>query len=408
MANYLTYNNTVALLQNMATAHYQINQFGYGDPSEIDTEKQIMYPLFWVIPIETTIGENTIKHTFDFIVADLVDKDEANELEVLSDSQSILADFVKAFRMGGDDFSYNLVGEPVLTPFTEFLQDDDSGHQMRVTLEFDFNNSQCNLPMDAFTLPGPTFAGTAYVSPSLSVEQLSDTTITNPINGQVLMYQNGIWINGTVSSTDYYVTGGTFNSGTITLTRNDGGTVEVSGISSTDYYVTGGTFNTGTITLTRNDGGQVAISGISSSDYYVTGGTYSNGITTLVRNDGNTVIITGYQTPPSTSALTITSTTDINGVNLNNINYTGTTNLSAITFTYSNIVDGAQVDLDLLKTVSGSTLLTYPSGTIVSYSSAANVTGNTATIISTSSGRFNITHKRYGNIYKVWISQDVL
>jgi hypothetical protein len=72
----------------------------------------------------------------------------------------------------------------------------------------------------------------------------------------------------TVTDTNNYTTGVTFNTGdgVLTFTRNDGGTYTVDldgryGTSSTDYYTTGATFNTsnGVITYTRNDGGTYTV-----------------------------------------------------------------------------------------------------------------------------------------------------
>jgi hypothetical protein len=72
----------------------------------------------------------------------------------------------------------------------------------------------------------------------------------------------------TVTDTNYYTTGATFNTGdgVVTFTRNDGNTFTVDldgryGTSSTDYYTTGATFNTsdGVITYTRNYGGTYTV-----------------------------------------------------------------------------------------------------------------------------------------------------
>jgi hypothetical protein len=98
---------------------------------------------------------------------------------------------------------------------------------------------------------------------------------------------------------DVYITGGTYSNGTLTLVNNSGETFSVTGFSTgntIDYYVTGGTFNknTETLTLIRNDGGVVLVTGFT--DLYVTGGTYSNGILTLTNNDGQSFLVDGFYT----------------------------------------------------------------------------------------------------------------
>jgi hypothetical protein len=56
-------------------------------------------------------------------------------------------------------------------------------------------------------------------------------------------------------SSDIFVTSGIYNASTdaITLTRNDAGTIDITGV--TDTFVTGGTFTNNQLTLTRNNGG---------------------------------------------------------------------------------------------------------------------------------------------------------
>ena len=83
---------------------------------------------------------------------------------------------------------------------------------------------------------------------------------------------------------DYYVTGGTFSSGTLTLNRQNG-SVTVTGI--TDNFVTGGTYSNGVLTLNRQNG-SVSVSGLLSADTYVTGFTFNTGNydLTIFQNNG--------------------------------------------------------------------------------------------------------------------------
>jgi hypothetical protein len=90
-------------------------------------------------------------------------------------------------------------------------------------------------------------------------------------------------------SMNTYVTGGTYNDTTdiITLTRNDGVTIDITGV--TDNFVIAGSYSdsTDTISLLRQDGSFVNITGVT--DTFTTGATYDNGtaLATFNRNDGN-------------------------------------------------------------------------------------------------------------------------
>ena len=99
-------------------------------------------------------------------------------------------------------------------------------------------------------------------------------------------------------STDTFVTGGTYNAtgATITLTRNDGGTISITGV--TDYYLESVVFNSGNnnMTFTLNDGTPIVTNlDYLAENYYVTGGTFNNNTDTitLYRNDGGSIDITG-------------------------------------------------------------------------------------------------------------------
>ncbi len=126
------------------------------------------------------------------------------------------------------------------------------------------------------------------------------------------------------SSMNTFVTGGTYNESTdtITLTRNDAATVDITGV--TDTFTTGSTYDNGTAlaTFTKNDGTTYTLdlSTIDVNDTFVTGFTYNNTNTfTISRNDGVDL---------NTSINTMTGLT-VNG----DITVTGTSNLNAVTAT---------------------------------------------------------------------------
>jgi hypothetical protein len=171
-----------------------------------------------------------------------------------------------------------------------------------------------------------------------------------------------------------YVTGGSYNNGTLSLVTNTGQTISITGfsfsttftggtvtgatnftngltantISATTYFnlptdvrVTGGTFNNGTITFTNNTGGTFTVTGIASqftggtvtgstnftngltantisattyfnlpTDVRVTGGTYSSGTITFTNNTGGTFTVTGLNTSTTFTGGTVTGATN--------------------------------------------------------------------------------------------------
>jgi hypothetical protein len=97
---------------------------------------------------------------------------------------------------------------------------------------------------------------------------------------------------------------------TITLTRNDAVTVDITGVSNT--FTTGGTYNVGTtsIDFDKNDGTtySVDLSNIDVNDTFVTGFTYNsiNNTFTILRNEGEPDLTASIDT---VSGLTISNLT---------------------------------------------------------------------------------------------------
>lgn len=130
-----------------------------------------------------------------------------------------------------------------------------------------------------------------------------------------------------------YVTGGSVSSanGNITLNMKSGGTATVTGlndyVSAHDKYITGGTFNSGTLTLVLSDNSSVQVPGISTGEGadgndYVSGGSVNqaNGNITLGVTNGYVANVTGLSNyiDSKTSGF---STTDIQ-VNSGSVNAT--------------------------------------------------------------------------------------
>jgi hypothetical protein len=169
------------------------------------------------------------------------------------------------------------------------------------------------------------------------------------------IFTNGLTAN-TISATTYqnlpidvYVTGGTYSSGTLSLTNITGGTFTVTGFSTgggsgdsltggtfdygtgtlslsttastinitgfTDLYVTGGTYSNGVASFTNNTGGTFNVTGFytGATDIFVTGGTYSAGTTTFTNNTGGTFSVVGFYTGETSYVNSITTGTGLSG-----------------------------------------------------------------------------------------------
>jgi hypothetical protein len=143
------------------------------------------------------------------------------------------------------------------------------------------NNRACTFVLFNSSTGGSSSGSTTdnFVTGGTFNSTTRDLTL-NRTNGSVII----------TGFTDNFVTGGTLNRSTDTLTLfRQNGNVNITGI--TDTFLTGGTFNstTRTITLSQNEGApNITITGIT--DTFVTGLTVSNSVLTLSQNNGQSGI----------------------------------------------------------------------------------------------------------------------
>ena len=159
------------------------------------------------------------------------------------------------------------------------------------------NTTPVTLTSNSATITGGFINGTAIGTSNRSTggfTYIYDNNGSTGTTGQILSTTAGgiEWTDS--SSTDYYVTGGTYSSGTttLTLTRNDGNDVVISGFATqeTDTYLTGATYTPTTLTLGMSDDTEFTVTGFAPE---ITGGTYNSGTLSLLDNTGGSVNITG-------------------------------------------------------------------------------------------------------------------
>ena len=152
----ITINNYKTLFENIVSAHYQLNSFGFGEAWEIEEalNKDVIYPMLFVVPIDSTTLEQTQTRTFRLLCFDMVKKDDVDNnqsTEVLSDTEQILNDVIKILRDETD--SYDLIGDPILNPFKEEFSDWATGWRTDVVIQSELNSNYCDVPASSFVSP---------------------------------------------------------------------------------------------------------------------------------------------------------------------------------------------------------------------------------------------------------------
>lgn len=133
------------------------------------------------------------------------------------------------------------------------------------------------------------------------------------------------------------ITGGTYNSGTgtISITNSTGGTVNITGVTSGSVFtggtVTGATIFSNGVTANTLSASTLFVNGVQiTGDTYVTGGTFSIDTITFTNNQGGTFTVTGLTTGGSsvfTGGTVNGSTNFTNGLTANTISATTYYNL---------------------------------------------------------------------------------
>jgi len=178
------------------------------------------------------------------------------------------------------------------------------------------NNTGGTFNVTGLTTPftGGTVSGATSFTGGLTANTISATTYQNlpatpflPLSGGTVSgatnFTGGLTAN-TISATTYqnlpqdiFVTGGTYSSGSITITNNTGGTFTVTGFSTS----TGTSFTGGTVSGATNFTDGLSANTISATTYnnlpkdiFVTGGTYTAGNAIFTNNSGGTFTVTGF------------------------------------------------------------------------------------------------------------------
>ncbi len=140
----LTLNEILTLIENQATAHLQVNQYGHGDVWEINP-KELDYLVLWAIEESVVLSDRTLTYNIRLLAMDRVLPGEENEQEVMSDTIQVLLDFVAYFRQLHTT-DLNIQPSVTLEPFTGRFDEKVSGHScvLSITQPYDYN--KCQIP----------------------------------------------------------------------------------------------------------------------------------------------------------------------------------------------------------------------------------------------------------------------
>jgi len=164
----LTINQIVNKLQEIQEEHAQLNDFRFGDPFEYGANNPIEYPFLGAALVPGSLEKRKQNIKLLLFVADLVNKDESNETEVLSDTQLILLDIYAQLWEYLEENSIELAANATLSDFTERWDDEVSGWQTEITISQFYSRDTCQVPAKPTNIPPED----AYLQSSISSQEV--------------------------------------------------------------------------------------------------------------------------------------------------------------------------------------------------------------------------------------------
>ena len=158
----------------LADYHKQIQSFGFGKMDEFTYWNEMRlkeynehfnspyYPYFYVIPQDVIQKFGFMEYKFTFITSDIIQRDLANQVDVLSDTLQIMDDIIGQFRLsvteslGNFNELYYLNTPITCVPFLEKYDDLLGGWVAEVTIEVKTPLDRCDAPFEPWTSPTPT------------------------------------------------------------------------------------------------------------------------------------------------------------------------------------------------------------------------------------------------------------
>lgn len=130
----MTYFEIIKKLETFCNSHLQVKKFG------ADFEEQLpnfatqdeKYPIVFVSPVNVSQTDNLNTFSIEVRCLDIIQKDRANIINIMSDTQLILND-IYLYINTGTDWSIDVVGNS-LTPLNNDLLDYAAGWVMTLDL----------------------------------------------------------------------------------------------------------------------------------------------------------------------------------------------------------------------------------------------------------------------------------
>ena len=188
----MTLNQIIAHFRTFSELHLEVKHFLFGESSENDNIKDIDGVVMWVWVDANAGNVNQTELTYSFQVAfmDILNIDDDNMEDVLSDTLQISLDFVAwldRYAESALDYSYDRTSN--IQPFKDRFESDYAGHVVGVQLDIPFSYDSCQIPLSS---SGDLPSACDLFLGRLTTDQLSCISGSGLFSTTVEVYVNGV------------------------------------------------------------------------------------------------------------------------------------------------------------------------------------------------------------------------
>lgn len=146
----MTYNEIIEIFKRKVQGHFFINEFGYGDISDISTPddgKAPYYPYIFLNPISISTTDQVSSFNFNLICMTQCRDDSYQVIKKQSDCMDNLRDIIAQVNNTLNDPLVEIQEPFSFTPFKERFQDDVVGATVNLTVTYPSLLDACNTPI---------------------------------------------------------------------------------------------------------------------------------------------------------------------------------------------------------------------------------------------------------------------
>jgi len=162
LTNYSLYYNVLDYFKTIMSNHPSINRVTQGEISDFDTDEFPTYPIGNVMVVQSTLGEKTITHQIELVVADK-QKNKRNEssgslnsqtipfygtddsVDIMANTLAIINDLTTFTQFSVEAF--DIEGDIQCIPFKEDFDNGLAGHIARFNLVSFAQRDRCTFPL---------------------------------------------------------------------------------------------------------------------------------------------------------------------------------------------------------------------------------------------------------------------